>query len=97
MQDLGRKPKKNWYFQLYDNSIQDAYDDLQRRKINYQQPEYVQNNDLICFGLSSHEVEEMQPTWTPKALHDLHIVSLLRLKQPLSCNHGSKKIKCWMQ
>jgi hypothetical protein len=45
-----------------------------RRKINYQVPEYIQNNELICFGLSSQEVEEMQPTWTPKALHDLHIV-----------------------
>ena len=54
--------------------LKDAYDDLMRRKINYQQPEYVQNNELINFGLSSHETEEWQPNWTPKAEHDLAIV-----------------------
>jgi hypothetical protein len=42
--------------------------------LNYQQPEYVANNELICFGLSTADVEEQQPTWTPKALHDLDIV-----------------------
>lgn len=46
-----------------------------RRKINYQQPEYVQNNELINFGLSTHEVEEWQPNWTPKAEKDLAIVN----------------------
>jgi hypothetical protein len=46
-----------------------------RRKINYQQPEYVMNNDLICFGLSSHETEEWLPNWTPKAEKELAIVS----------------------
>lgn len=45
-----------------------------RRKINYQQPEYVQNNELICFGLSSHETEEWLPNWTPKAEKELAIV-----------------------
>jgi len=46
-----------------------------RRKINYQTPEYVQNNDLICFGLSSHESTEWQIEWTPQAQKDLNIVS----------------------
>ena len=46
-----------------------------RRKINYQTPEYVQNNDLICFGLSSHESTEWQLQWTPQAQKDLNIVS----------------------
>mmetsp|Transcript_36064 Transcript_36064/g.26796 ORF Transcript_36064/g.26796 Transcript_36064/m.26796 type:complete len:89 (+) Transcript_36064:15-281(+) len=52
----------------------DAYDDLQRRKVNYQQPEYVENNELICFGLSSHEVEEAQNVYTTKAIHDLEVL-----------------------
>ena len=47
-----------------------------RRKINYQTPEYVQNNDLICFGLSSHESTEWQLEWTPKAEKELNIVRL---------------------
>jgi hypothetical protein len=47
---------------------------MQRRKLNFQQTEYYLNNELICFGLSSHEVEEMQVQWTPKALHDLAIL-----------------------
>ena len=37
--------------------------------------DYVQNNELICFGMSSHEFEERSFQWTPKALHDLAIVS----------------------
>lgn len=47
-----------------------------RRKINYQQPEYVANNELINFGLSSHEVEEWKIEWTPKAEKELAIVRL---------------------
>ena len=54
--------------------LQDAYDDLMRRKINYQTPEYVQNNELICFGLSSHDSEEWQIKWTPQAEKELAIV-----------------------
>jgi len=46
---------------------QNAHDDRQRRMVNYQVTDYVQNNDLICFGLSSHETEEWLPSWTPKA------------------------------
>ena len=43
--------------------------------VNYQVTEYVQDNDLICFGLSSHEVEEWLPSWTPKAKRDLDILA----------------------
>ncbi len=46
---------------------QDAYDDLMRRKVNPQKAEYVQNNELICFGMSEHNLEEIMPTWTPQA------------------------------
>jgi hypothetical protein len=49
-----------------------------RRKLNYQQPEYSLNNELICFGLSSHETEEWLPNWTPKAEKELAIVSTIR-------------------
>jgi len=42
--------------------------------VNYQVTDYVQDNDLICFGLSSHEVEEWLPEWTPKAQRDLEIL-----------------------
>ena len=45
-----------------------------RRKINYQNPEYIQNNELICFGLSSHDHEEWLMNWTPQAEKDLAIV-----------------------
>ena len=47
--------------------FQDAYDDLMRRKVNPQKAEYVQNNELICFGMSEHNLEEIMPTWTPQA------------------------------
>jgi hypothetical protein len=47
-----------------------------RRKINYQQPEYSMNNELICFGLSSHDTDEWQITWTPKAERDLAAVNI---------------------
>lgn len=54
---------------------QNAFDDRQRRMVNYQVTDYVQNNDLICFGLSSHEIEEWLPTWTPKAQRDIDIIT----------------------
>jgi hypothetical protein len=47
-----------------------------RRKINYQTPEYVMNNELICFGLSSHDSEEWKMSWTPQAEKDLAIVRM---------------------
>ena len=55
--------------------MQDAYDDLMRRKLNPQKPEYVQNNELVCFGVSEHTLEENIPQWNEKALTDFHIVS----------------------
>jgi hypothetical protein len=47
-----------------------------RRKVNYQSPEYVMNNELICFGLSSHDQDEWQMSWTPKAEKELAIVRI---------------------
>lgn len=58
-----------------DQDEQNAYDDRQRRMLNYQVTDYVQDNDLICFGLSSHEIEEWLPSWTPKAQKDIDILS----------------------
>lgn len=52
---------------------QDAYDDLNRRKMNPQLQDYVQNNELICFGISEHTLEERQPTWSPKACREMAI------------------------
>jgi hypothetical protein len=43
--------------------------------VNYQVTTYVENNELICFGLSSHEVKEWVPTWEPKAQHDIDILA----------------------
>ena len=54
--------------------MQNAHDDRQRRMLNYQVTSYVQNNELVCFGLSAHDVEEWLPTWTPKAAHDFDIL-----------------------
>lgn len=42
--------------------------------MNPQTPEYVANNELICFGMSQHDLEEVMPTFTPKALHDFAIL-----------------------
>jgi hypothetical protein len=46
-----------------------------RRKVNPQISSYVQNNELICFGLSEHTVEEHQSIWTPEAKKDLSILA----------------------
>ena len=43
--------------------------------VNYQVTDYVENNELICFGLSAHEVKEWLPEWTPKAQKELDILS----------------------
>lgn len=43
--------------------------------VNYQVTDYVENNELICFGLSAHEVKEWIPEWTPKAQKELDILS----------------------
>ena len=52
---------------------QDAFDDLNRRKVNPQLQDYVQNNELICFGISEHTLEERSPQWSPKALREIAI------------------------
>eukprot|EP00356_Strombidium_inclinatum_P003628 CAMPEP_0170485220 /NCGR_PEP_ID=MMETSP0208-20121228/4533_1 /TAXON_ID=197538 /ORGANISM="Strombidium inclinatum, Strain S3" /LENGTH=209 /DNA_ID=CAMNT_0010758801 /DNA_START=40 /DNA_END=667 /DNA_ORIENTATION=+ len=52
----------------------ERFDDRQRRMVNYQVTDYVENNDLVCFGLSSHEVEEWLPGWTPTAQRDLSVL-----------------------
>ena len=43
--------------------------------VNYQVTDYVEKNDLVCFGISGHEVEEWLPEWTPKAKHDIAILA----------------------
>ena len=43
--------------------------------LNYQVTDYVENNELICFGLSAHEIDEWLPEWTPKAKKDLDILA----------------------
>ena len=45
-----------------------------RRGINPQVADYVQDGELICFGVSEHILEERQFEWTPKALHDLNVL-----------------------
>jgi hypothetical protein len=50
---------------------QNAYDDLQRRKVNPQFSEYVQDGHLICFGISEHLCEERLPEWTDKAVGEM--------------------------
>lgn len=43
--------------------------------VNNQVTDYAENGELICFGLSSHEIEEWQPGWTDNAKKDLEILS----------------------
>jgi len=42
-----------------------------RRKINPQIASYVQDNDLVCFGLSEHVVDETFNNWTPQARKEI--------------------------
>jgi hypothetical protein len=65
---------------------------LIRRKINYQQPEYVMNNELICFGLSSQETTEFQPQYTAKAEKDIAIVILTKYIDVDRQGAGSEEI-----
>jgi hypothetical protein len=50
-----------------------------RRGVNPQIAEYVQNGELICFGVSDHTVAERSLMWTDKAAHDLSIVSIISI------------------
>ena len=34
------------------------------------------NNELACFGVSTHDTEEYLPKWSEKALKDIEIVKL---------------------
>lgn len=43
--------------------------------LNFQVTDYVANNELICFGMSAHEITEWVPEWTPKAKKDLDILA----------------------
>ena len=54
--------------------------------VNYQQPEYVMDNNLICFGLSTQETEEFKPSWTPLAEKELAIVKPFNNNQFLKIN-----------
>jgi len=47
--------KRDWQASQED---QDAYDDKIRRGLNPQTSDYVQNGELICFGVSEHIIEE---------------------------------------
>ena len=51
--------------------------------VNYQVTGYVENNDLVCFGLSSHDVEEWLPGWTPSATRDLEILKSWIYNRPI--------------
>lgn len=43
--------------------------------VNNQVTDYAENNELVCFGLSSHEIEEWTPTWTEHAKNDLDVLA----------------------
>ena len=47
--------------------------------MNPQFSEYVQDGNLICFGISEHLGEERLPEWTEKAKNDMKMVSELNL------------------
>ena len=49
---------------------------MQRRKLNPQFSEYVQDGQLICFGISEHLSEERLPEWTDKAISEFKTVSV---------------------
>ena len=45
-----------------------------RKKQNYQKTEYSQNGELLCFGLSEHQLTEHVPSLSEKAKKDLELV-----------------------
>lgn len=45
-----------------------------RKKQNYQATDYAQNGELMCFGLSEHQLTEHLPTLSDKAKKDLELV-----------------------
>ena len=46
-----------------------------RRKLNYQTTEYIEDGEVVCFGLSEHVMEENLPSWTPKAEKDINVLA----------------------
>ena len=42
--------------------------------MNNQVTDYWQDKELVCFGISSHEIQEWTPGWTDKAKKDLDIL-----------------------
>ena len=45
-----------------------------RRGVNPQTQDYVQDGELVCFGVSEHILEEKQFEWTPKARRDQELL-----------------------
>lgn len=52
----------------------DAHDDAMRRKINFQKSEYVQDGEVVCFGVSEHIFEESKHKWSEKAKKDIAVL-----------------------
>lgn len=50
--------------------------------VNPQISGYVQDGELICFGLSEQVVEERLPEWNARAVADFKMVSVLLLSYP---------------
>jgi hypothetical protein len=46
-----------------------------RRKVNFQQSEYIQDGEVICFGVSEHIFEETKHKWSEQAEKDLNTLS----------------------
>ena len=46
-----------------------------RKKQNYQRTEYAENGELICFGLSEHQLTENIPKLSEKAKKDMEKLS----------------------
>lgn len=63
---------------------QNAYDDRMRRGLNPQTQDYVQNGELICFGVSEHLLEENKFQFTPKAMAEINILRSWFPKDDLS-------------
>jgi hypothetical protein len=46
-----------------------------RKKQNYQKTNYSQNGELMCFGLSEHQLTEHLPRLSEKAKKDLELLN----------------------
>ena len=52
--------------------------------MNPQISDYVQNGELLCFGVSEHVMDERKFEWSPKAAHDLAVLKSWFPKRDLS-------------